>query len=551
MTERFDYVVVGGGSAGCVAAGVLSENPSKRVLVLECGPAAEQNPETLRAEGYKQAFINDALIWDRFSAKQTHCGKQHLFMGSGRGMGGSGAVNAMVYTRGSEFDYAEWPEGWKWADCVPHFEAVEAKLRPRRRPPTDFSEACVASAMQIGFDRSDDLNNGNMSNVLGYEWMNYEGEDRRNSYVAFVKEQPRDNLVVRTGAQVLRLEFDAQHTRIAAVVYAQGDQETRVEVDGEVLLCAGALETPKLLMLSGIGPAAALRGVGLDVHHDISNVGQNLHDHPNATLFFRGNRFVDFFYPQLYGFTRMNPATDLPAGQSDTCIVFYSGNSSMYEATKRMLPYKLFGGPRYGPRKRDFARWGVEFAFRRKRIQALISQLYGVVVILGKPKSRGELTLASANPRDTANIDPRYFSDPEDMQTMVLGLKKAREIANAAPLAAWGNKELLPGARKQSDAAIRKWIAGNAMTTFHYAGTCKMGDGPDAVVDTRGRIAGIGGLRIADASVTPWTPVSAMNAPSMMIGHRMARFAIEEALARETSTSAKLATASAQAPAQA
>lgn len=529
MSESFDYIVVGGGSAGCVAAGMLSENPNMRVLVLECGPAAEDNPETLKAEGYKKAFINDDLIWDRFSDKQPESGKQHFFMGSGRGMGGSGAVNAMVYTRGCEFDYAEWPKGWKWEDCLPHFEAVEAKLRPRRRPPTEFSEACVASAVEAGFERSDDLNNGNMSDVLGYEWMNYEGEERRNSYVAFVKEPVRNNLEVRTGARVLRLEFSEDKSRICALSYRQGEAEVRVEVGREVLLCAGALETPKLLMLSGIGPSEALRKVGIEPLHELAGVGQNLHDHPNVTLFFRANRFVDFFYPQLYGFTRANKASDLPAGQSDTCIVFYSGNSSLYEASKRMVPYKLFGGPRYSPRKRDFARRGVEFAFRRKSIKKLVSELYGIVVILGKPKSRGELTLASADPEESASLNPRYFSNPEDMDTMLLGLHKARKIAGAAALSEWGNKELMPGKGKQSDAALRKWIGKNAMTTFHYAGTCVMGEGEDAVVDTRGRIRGVGGLRIADASVTPWTPVSAMNAPSMMIGHRMASFALEDA----------------------
>jgi choline dehydrogenase len=527
--EAVEYVVVGGGSAGCVAAGVLSEDPATRVLLLECGPAGEDNPETLVAAGYKQAFINDDIIWDRFSERQARCGGQHLFMGSGTGMGGSGAVNAMVYTRGSRLDYDEWPTGWRWDDCLPHFEAVEAKLRPRRRPPTTFSEVCIAAAVEAGFRRAEDLNDGDLSSVLGYEWMNYEGEQRRSSYVAFIKEQPRANLMVQTRARVLRVELDASK-RVRAVIYRDKEgQGHRVTVTREVLMCAGALETPKLLMLSGIGPGAALRAAGVGVGHELAGVGRDLHDHPNVTLFFRGNNYVDFYHPQLYGFTRANPSSDLPAGQSDTCVVFYSGNSSLYEASKRMIPYKLFGGPRYGPRKRDLTRGAVEFAFRRGVIKRLVAELYGVVVILGKPKSRGRLTLRSRRAEDAAVLDPGYFSDPEDLQTMVAGVRKAREITASRALASWGNRELLPGPGKRSDRALAKWIEHNAMTTFHYAGTCRMGEDAAAVVDTRGRVRGVAGLRIADASVTPWTPVSAMNAPSMMVGHRMASFALEEA----------------------
>jgi len=533
MSERFDYIIVGGGSSGCVAAGVLTEDPAVRVLMLESGPAAEENPETLRADGYKDAFANDAVIWDRFSEKQADCGKQHMFMGSGTGMGGSGAVNAMVYTRGCRFDYDEWPTGWKWDDCVPHFRAVEAKLRPQRRPATGFSEVCVEAAVEAGFRRTDDLNDGDMSGVLGYEWMNYENNDRRNSYVAFVKEQPRPNLEVRTGARVSRIELDADK-RVSAVCYwaADSEEERRVEGAREVFMCAGSLETPKLLMLSGIGPADDLQRVGVDVVIDAPGVGKNLHDHPNVTLFYRGNQYVDFHHPQLYGFHRVNGESDLPAGQSDTCFVFYSGNSSFYEACKRMVPYKLFGGPGYGPGKRNFARGMVEMAFKRQFVKKFVSELYGVVVILGKPKSRGQLTLRSADPADSAVLDPAYFSDPEDMQTMLLGLKKARQISGAKPLADWGNKEMLPGAGKTSDKALVNWIRKNAMTTFHYSGTCRLGDDAEAVVDTRGRLRGVKGIRVADASVTPWTPVSAMNAPSMMIGHRMATFAREDAAQR-------------------
>jgi choline dehydrogenase len=186
--DRYDYIVVGGGSAGCIAAAELSADPSLTVLLLEAGDRAEAHPETLRADGYKSAFANDALIWERFSAPQSACGRQRLFMGSGTGLGGSGSVNGMVYIRGAREDYAEWPTGWHWDDVALDFDAIERVIRPRQRPPTEFTEACLAAAAEAGFAGTSNMNDGNLRRVLGYEFMNYENDDRRSSYVAFLRE---------------------------------------------------------------------------------------------------------------------------------------------------------------------------------------------------------------------------------------------------------------------------------------------------------------------------------------------------------------------------
>ncbi len=527
MSDVYDYVIVGGGSSGCVAAALLAEDPDVSVLLLEAGMPAEENPETLRADGYKEAFENDDVIWDRFSEPQPRCGKQELFMGSGTGMGGSGAVNAMVYTRGAKEDYDEWPEGWKWDDLVPHFEAIERKLRPNRHAPTTFTEVCIKAAMEAGFARSDDLNNGQMSGVLGYEWMNFEGGDRRNSYVAFIKEANLPNLEVRTRCVVHRVTLD-DSKRVTGVRFSERGVPREVSVRREVILCAGALETPKLMMLSGIGPAAELRKHGIPVVLDAPRVGRDFHDHPNVALFFRGGGLVDFYHPQLYGFHRANPASDLPPTQSDTCYVFYSGNSSLKQMAKRMLPMKIWSGDAYTPGRRDFVRKGVDLAFDRGFVQRFVQNLYGLVVILGKPKSRGTLTLRSDDPEAQALLDPAYFEHPEDMETMLAGVRLARRVAGSKALTEWGNRELLPGRLTKSDRGLRRFIEKNTMTTFHYAGTCRMGGDATSVVDTECRVRGVRGLRVGDASVTPWTPVSAMNAPSMMIGHRAGSFARAE-----------------------
>lgn len=521
--RQYDYVVVGGGSAGCIVAAELAKNPDNRVLLMESGPRAEDHPETLVAAGYKEAFINDAVMGERFSVPQAHAASHRIFAGTGTVMGGSGSVNGMVYTRGSREDYAEWPEGWHWDDNQDDFEAIEKVLRAHRRPATRWTEACIASAEEQGFRRKDDLNDGDLSNVIGYEWMSYEGENRRSSYVAFIKEPgERTNLTVLTGARAHRVVFTPQG-RARAVEFEHDGALGRAEAQKEVILCAGALETPKLLLLSGVGPSEHLRAFDIPVVADRPSIGEGLHDHPNVPVFFKATADIDCFYPQLYSFFRTNEESDLPASQSDTCYVYWPARSAMKQMMQRMLPPMVVPHALYGPRSRRLVRSMIGAAFEVGAIERFADHMFGIVLILGKPKSRGTLRLQSADVRKQAAIDPAYYSHPEDLKTMLLGVRIARAIGAASGLTGWDTKELIPGKRVSSDEAISSYIRKNTITTYHFAGTCSMGGTRAHAVDPQLRLRGVTGLRIADASTIPWTPVSALNAPSMLIGYRAAK----------------------------
>jgi choline dehydrogenase len=369
-----------------------------------------------------------------------------------------------------------------------------------------------------------------MSNVIGYEWMSYDGDERRSSYVAFIKDAgPRENLTVVTHARAHRVVF-AVDKRARAVEFEYEGALKRASASREIVLCAGALETPKLLMLSGIGPAEHLRELGIPVLVDRSCIGTGLHDHPNVPVFYKTKEDIDCFYPQLYSFFRTNTDSDLPPSQSDTCYVYWPAPSAMRQMMQRMLPPMVIPRALYGPRSRAMVRSMIGVAFKAGTVQRFTDHMFGIILILGKPKSRGSLRLQSTDVNVQALIDPAYYAHPEDMQTMIKGVRKARDIGRSAGLVAWGAKELMPGSRVQSDDAIANYVQKNTITTYHFAGSCRMGARPEDPVDLGLRVRGVKGLRVADASVIPWTPVSALNAPSMLIGYRAAKLLRDEAL---------------------
>lgn len=527
--NAYDYIVVGGGSAGCVVAGRLAEANVGSVLLIETGDLAENNPETLSAEGFTQAFANDKVMLDRMSTPQASCAGRTLYMGSGSVMGGSGAVNGMVYTRGDKLDFEQWPAGWQWDDNAPAFAGVEQRLRVRHRAPGRFTEIALDAAERNGLARKHGLNDGELCGFMGYNDMNYEGDARRNSYVAFIKENShRQRLTIKSRSLVHRILFDAQHNAVAVECESNGVRET-IRLNRELVLCAGALETPKLLMLSGVGPAAELQPLGIPLVKDVPGIGQNLHDHPNVSMFFQGKQPPDFAHPQVYGFQRCNPDLPLPPQQADTCLALLAPAATMKRSMYRMLPATVLPPTLFFNKPlRWLMRRLVDAAFAIPATRRLVNSLFGIVVILGKPKSRGRLRLRSSNVRDPAVIDPAYYQDPADMDTLLNGIALARQIAADHGLREWGSKSPIPALQSSNRDTHRKWAYGATMTTFHYCGTCSMGEGDAFPVDASLRLKGFGQLRIADASVIPEIPVSALNAPSMMIGYRAADFILQQ-----------------------
>lgn len=532
--DSYDYIVVGGGSSGCVVAARLAEENVGSVLLIEAGNAADKNPETMSADGFIQAFSNDNTMWDRLSAPQTTCADRRLYVGTGTGMGGSGAVNGMVYTRGDARDYEQWPTGWKWQDLAPCFEQLEQRLRVKTRAPVRFTENGIEAACAAGFTQKNELNDGDLCGFIGYQLMNYDGDHRRSSYMAFLRDQNHEYLSVKTDAKVLRILFEAPkgaevHARATAIeIFAEGRQ-LLIHAKKEIILCAGALETPKLLMLSGIGPQGLLRLLNIPVVVDAPAIGKNLQDHPNVCLFYRGNAPPDAFYPQVYGFDRVNQQLPLPVDQADTCFVFYSAPTSIKQSMQRMLPALALPAAQFHNRfLRRCLKNLVNAAFMVPFTRMFVEKLYGIVVILGKPLSRGEVRIVSNSPYDAALVDPAFYRHPQDIETMINGVMRAQQIAAQPAFLRWGNSALSAGARTQAREKIRQWIHGATMTTFHFCGTCKLGEDLDSPVDLQLRLKGVINVRIADASVIPEIPVSALNAPSMMVGYRAVEFILQE-----------------------
>ena len=495
---EFDYIVVGAGTAGCVVAARLSQAADALVLLLEAG-----GPERTRAMSVPDAWpgnLGSAADWGSQTTGQAEAGP--VAFPRGRCLGGSGAINAMAHVRGHRAVYDGWAAsgapGWGFSDLLPYFRRSEAAAGGDRAlrgtagpvrvaPVPEAGRHPVAVAFAEALAQADCPVTDDLSGVVqeGVGWVDLAIADGQrvspaDAYLRPVLDRP--NLVIKTGCLVTRLHVE--HGRCTGVSYLRDGAPPRTQAGGEVVVCAGAVGSPQLLMLSGIGPANQLRGLGIDPVAGIAAVGANLQDHPVA--------MVSYATPEPLPASRYN--------HGEVYAALRSGHAGAYPDLHLfpiLLPLAPAGcqPPAAG---------------------------YALVAAVVAPASRGWVRLASADPLAAPLIDPGFLREPRDLDRLEEGLGRIRQAADTAALSRLGSSEVWPGADVRTSAGLRSYIRRTVVSYYHPAGTCRMGTGPGAVVDTQLRVRGVAGLRVADASVMPVLPNAHPNATVLAIAERAA-----------------------------
>ncbi len=538
---EFDYIVVGAGSAGCAVAARLAEDASVTVALLEPGPDDHHytvwTPIALARTALNPGPRNNAY----YSVPQAGLNGRRSYQPRGRGLGGSSSINGMVYIRGHRNDYDQWRqlgcEGWGYDDVLPYFRRSETNQRsatghedPLRgdsgplhvsdlRSPNVFSRRFIDAARQAGLPLNHDFNGAQQDGAGLYQVTQYNGE-RWNSARAYLHRGDagdrgmnggRKGLTVLTDTQALRIEFTGRRATGVRIVRPGVEQSLRAR--REIIVSAGAFNSPQLLMASGVGPAAHLREHGIPVVHDLPGVGENLQDHLDVTIQKAVNS-ADLFGYSLRGAVRM--VSELARYRRHRTGMV-SSNIAEAGAFFRSRP--------------DLAEPDVQLAFvlalvgNRGNVKKRPGHGYSCHACVLRPESRGNVRLNSADMRNVPLIDPRFLSAEADMEGMVAGIRMIRRIYAQDALMQAGGKELRTDAFGPGDGderAIREFVRDNADSIFHPVGTCKMGVDGLAVVDPALRVRGVEGLRVADASVMPTLIGGNTNAPAIMIGEKAA-----------------------------
>jgi choline dehydrogenase len=519
-----DYIIVGGGSAGCVAAWRLITETDAKVVLLETG-AEYRSPYLKISPGYSRVVPKGIHCTLHHTVPQSNAGNRVLEVATGRVIGGGSSVNAQVYMRGYRSDYDQWglsagSKLWSWSALLPHFRRLEGNQKFNDEfhggsgPLTvadpgffcEYSHLFVKAAQSLGLPFTADFNVGAPGGV-GYLQFTAHGGRRCSAADAFLRKVRSDaRLRVVTGAQVNRILFD--HQRAVGIEYVRGGQRRTLRCGGEILVAAGAFGSPKLLMLSGIGPEEHLRNVGIPVRVDLRGVGQNLHDHCGSPLVLGGNsRGYGYFRQDRgwrlawnlleYGLFRRGRLTTV-GGEATS---FHVTSDSSAQPTVQIYCVPTITS----------ANTGADTVPAVDGIKLHVTLL--------RPQARGTLSLRSSDPADLPLIDPNYLGDPRDLRQLIEGLRIGRELAEAAPLRQALTGELLPGVAIQDDAALANYIRNTVRTDWHPVGTCRMGrsDDPMTVVDETLRVLGVQGLRVIDASIMPNIVSANTNAPTMAL----------------------------------
>jgi choline dehydrogenase len=524
--SAYDYIVVGGGAAGCIVARRLADATDARILLLEAG--RDDRHWTVRMPGAVRSHFkpNSPFNWHFYSVPQPHLDQRRVPQPRGKGLGGSSSINAMVFLRGHPLDYGRWTKqgatGWSYAEVLPYFKRLETYepgantfrggeglvhvRRTEELGPLD--QAFLNAGLALGHPITDDPNGRQQEGFCRFDMNVHDGVRASASHAYLHQGPPAPRLTVRTGAQVSRVLFDG--SRAAGIEYSWRGSLERAQVDGELILSAGAFGSPQILMLSGVGPAEHLRALGIEVKLDLPGVGGNLHDHPEIHIQHRCKLPIT-----LNGNLRVDRKTR--AG-----LEWFLFKSGVCASNNLSTGAFLCSGP--GIEHPDIQFHFAPYFYDRDR--QMRADEHGYLLDTGpmRPTSRGTVRLQSADPREPLLIDPNYLATEADRQSMRDAVALARETLAQPAFAPFDAGETVPGPAVRSRSEIDAFIRQSTVSAFHPVGTCRMGGERDtsAVVDPQGRVYGLEGLRVVDASIMPSLVSSNTNAPSMMIGEKLA-----------------------------
>lgn len=521
----FDYLIVGGGSAGCVLAARLSEDPGTRVALVEAGPP-DRSVLIHCPAGLAVLARNGQANWGFETVPQPGLGGRRGYQPRGKVLGGSSSVNAMIYLRGQPEDYDGWAAagnpGWGWADVLPFFLKSEHNERGAGpfhgtggplnvmdlRSPSRFGPLFIEAARQAGHAVNPDFNGQRQEGAGPYQVTHKAGERHSAAKAFLTPALARANLEVFTGAQATRVVLEGR--RAVGVEILQGGSRRVLQARREVVLSAGALQSPQLLMLSGIGPGSELQRWGIAVQHDLPGVGRHLHDHVDVVQIVDAPHLKDLFGLSAQGAWRVLQAVFEWRRQRTGLLTTNFAEAGAFLRSRPEEP------------RPDLQLHFVIGKLVDHGRKTVLGHGYSCHVCLLRPKSRGRLTLASADPLAAPAIDPAFLSEREDLERLVRGFRLMRTLLSQPALAELGGRETARSAAAVSDAQIEAFIRDHADTIYHPVGTCRMGPGADDVVDAQLRVHGMQGLRVADASVMPSIVSGNTNAPTIMIGEKAA-----------------------------
>lgn len=529
--NRFDYIIVGAGSSGCVLANRLSESGTYNVLLLEAGPE-DRNPWIHIPLGYGKHFANAAINWMYSTEPNAEQVDRRILQPRGKVLGGSSSINGMVYIRGDRADYDLWRQlgnaGWSYDDVLPYFRKSEDQARGEdefhgtggplavsdiyeRHP---LADAFIEAAVETGYRRNPDFNGAEQEGFGDTQWTMRNGR-RCSAAVGYLKPvRNRSNLAIATGAHALRLLFDGRRT--TGIEYTQNGETLQAFADGEVIVSGGAINSPQLLQLSGLGPAELLRKHGIDVIADMSGVGNHLQDHINGPLMYRLNRnfsannVVNNLATRIMTGARyaLNRKGYLAMGASFACGFIKVDPAAVSPDIQSQI--MMFSSPEVGGPPHPFPGATI--------VNALL-----------RPESRGHVNIVSADPYTAPEIQPNYLTAQKDRDILIGAMKAIREVAAQPVFQQFIVEEHDPGPDCTSDEDLLDYLQRRGRTSYHPTSTCRMGPDPDSVVDERLRVKGFEGLRVADASIMPALISGNTNAPAIMIGEKASDMILQDA----------------------